>query len=44
MITNAYVYQFHQENERSRRDLGFEFYDESNDLVEHNQDNNFNDI
>ena len=36
--------QFHQENERSRRDLGIDFYIESNDLVKNNQDNNFNDI
>ena len=42
-ITKAYVYQFHQENERSRRDLGIDFYNESNNLVKNNQDNNFND-
>ena len=29
VITEAYVDQFHQENERSRRDVGLEFYDES---------------
>ena len=40
VITKAYVDQFHQENERNRRDLGINFYDESNDLVENNQDNN----
>ena len=39
----AYVDQFHQEIERTRRDLGIDFYDESNDLVKNNQDNNFND-
>ena len=33
VITKAYVDQFHQENERSRRDLGINFYDESSDLV-----------
>ena len=33
VITKAYVDQFHQEYERSRRDLGIDFYDESNDLV-----------
>ena len=33
VITKAYVDQFHQENERSRRDLGKDFYDESSDLV-----------
>ena len=43
VITKAYVDQFHQENERSRRDLGIDFYNESNDLVKNNQDNNFND-
>ena len=43
VITKAYVDQFHQENERSRRDLGIDFYNESSDLVKHNQDNNFND-
>ena len=43
VITNAYVDQFHQENERSRRDLGINFYDESNDLAKNNQDNDFND-
>ena len=43
VITKAYVDQFHQENEQSRRDLGVDFYNESNDLVENNQDNNLND-
>ena len=43
VITKAYVDQFHQENERSRRDLGIDFYDESNDSVKNNQDNKFND-
>ena len=43
VITKAYVDQFHQENERSRRDLGIDFYDESNYLRENNQDNDFND-
>ena len=33
VITKAYVDQFHQEIERSRRDVGLDFYDESNDLV-----------
>ena len=35
--------QFHQENDRSRRDVGLDFYDESSDLVKNNQDNDFND-
>ena len=43
VITKAYVDQFHQENERSRRDLGIDFYNESNELVKNNQDNDFND-
>ena len=43
VITKAYVDQFHQENERSRRDLGLDFYNESSDLVKNNQDNDFND-
>ena len=43
VITKAYVDQFHQENERSRRDVGLDFYDESSELVKNNQDNNFND-
>ena len=42
--TKAYVDPFHQENERSRRSLGIEFYDESIDLVKkNNQDNDFTD-
>ena len=43
VISKAYVDQFHQENERSRRDLGIDFYDESSDLVKNNQTNDFND-
>ena len=39
VITKAYVDQFHQETERSRRDLGIDFYDESSDSVKNNQDN-----
>ena len=42
VITKSYVDQFHQENERSRRDVGLDFYNESNDLVKNNQSNNFN--
>ena len=42
VITKAYVDQFHLENERSRRDLGIDFYDESSDTVKNNQDNDFN--
>ncbi len=43
VITKAYVDQFHEENDRSRRDVGLDFYNESNDLVKNNQDNDFND-
>ena len=44
VFTKAYVDQFRQQNERSRRDLGIDFYDESNDRVKNNQDNEFNNI
>ena len=43
VITKAYVDQFHQENERSRRDLGIDLYNESSDLIKNNQDNDLND-
>ena len=43
VITKAYVDQFHQENERSRRDVGLGFYNEEVDLVKNNQDNDLND-
>ena len=43
VITKAYVDQFHQENKRSRRDLGIDFYNESSDIVKNNQDNDLND-
>ena len=42
VITKAYVDQFHQENERQRRSLGIDFYDENEDLVKNNQSNNLN--
>ena len=41
--TRAYIDSLHEENERSRRDLGIDFYDESSDLVKNNQSNDFND-
>ena len=44
VITKAYVDQFHQEIERSRRNLVINFYDKPNDFVKNNQDNDFNDI
>ena len=43
VITRAYVDQFHQDNERSRRDLGLSFYNEEAYLVKSNQDDDFND-
>ena len=43
VITKAYVDQFHQENEQSARDVEFDFYDESSDLVKNNQKNDPND-
>ena len=43
VITKAFVDQFHQENERSRQDLGIDFYNESTDIVKNNQDNDLND-
>ena len=42
-ITKAYVDKFHQENGRSRRDIGLDFYNESSDLVKNNQDNDLTD-
>ena len=42
-ITKAYVDQYHQDNERSRRDLGIDFYDESSNIVKNIQDNDLND-
>ena len=44
VITKSYVDQIHQENERSKRDVGLGFYDESNDLVKNNQDIDFDNI
>ena len=42
VITKAYVDQFHQDDEQSRRDLGLNFYDESGDLEENNKDKDVN--
>ena len=38
VIIKASVDQFHDDNERHRRDLGLDFYNESNDLVKNNHD------
>ena len=43
VITKAYVDQFRQENGRSRRDVGLDFYNESSDLVKNNRDDDLND-
>ena len=43
VITKAYVDQFHNDNERNRRDVGLSFYNEEVDLVKNNQDNDLND-
>ena len=43
VVTKSYLDLFHRENERSRRDLGLGFYNESTDLVKNNQDNIFSD-
>ena len=43
VITKAHEDQFHINNERNRRDLGIEFYDESTDSVKNNQDSDLND-
>ena len=43
VVTKSYVDQFHNDNERSRRDLGIDFYNESNILVKNNQDIDLND-
>ena len=43
VFTKAYVDQFHQENERSRRDVGLDFHDKSSDIVKNIQDNDLND-
>ena len=39
--TKAYVDQFHNGNERNRRDLGLSFYNEEVGLVKNNEDNDF---
>ena len=43
VITKAYVDQFYQEKEQTRRRVGLDFFNESNDLVKNNRDNDFND-
>ena len=43
VITKAYVAQFHNDNERNRRDVGLSVYNKEVDLVKNIQDNDFND-
>ena len=39
----AFIDSLHEEKERSRKDLGVDFHDESSDLLKYNQDNDLND-
>ena len=41
--TKAYIDSLHEENERSRRNLGVDFYDETSVLERNNQDKDYND-
>ena len=41
--TKAFIDSLHEEKERSRKDLGVDFHDESSDLLKNNQDNDLND-
>ena len=41
VITKSYVDQFLQQNGRTSRDVGSDFYNEINDLVKNNHDNIF---
>ena len=41
VITQSYVDQFHQKNERKGKNLGIDFLNEHSDLVKTNQDNDF---
>ena len=41
--TKDYIDSLHEENERSRRDLGLDFYDDSSHLVKNNQNNDHKD-
>ena len=43
VLTKAYVDQFLRKNDRSRRGLGIDLYDETNDFVKNNRDKIFND-
>ena len=44
VMANAYVGQFHNVNEKNRRDLGLDFYNESSDSVRYNQGKTLNNI
>ena len=43
LVTLGYVKSLHEDNERNRRDLGLNFYDEKDNLVKNNITNDFND-
>ena len=43
LVTLGYVKSLHEDNERSRRDIGLNFYNESSELVKNNITNDFND-
>ena len=43
VITKAYVDQFHNDNEKTGRDLGLSFYNDEVDLAKNNQDKDLND-
>ena len=41
LVTLGYVKSLHEDNERNRRDLGINFYDESSDLVKNQSNKRF---
>ena len=43
VVTKTYVDQFHNDNERNRRDVGLSFYNEEVNLLKNKQDNDLND-
>ena len=42
VLTKSYVHQFHDDNERNRRDVVLSFYNEEADLVKNIEDNDLN--
>ena len=43
IATKAFIDSLHDKNERTRRDLGIDFYNDSDDLVKNNQNIDLND-